>query len=440
MRFDNQAPSGDEPSDGSPADEAPATSDPAERRRRRTTRAWSSPTPVTAPERERFDKPLTDTAWGWQRAGSDTPEATRPAPPAEPGLRRRDPAPPSRRTAVIPPLDPAQPPPSPAPIAQTGPVPDLLRELRAELAQLREAFADKSEAPNTSLVSGTELAATIEVLGTTLGTGMASLLSDHRSLLARDVEAAADRILEELGQRLRASGTQTVDAVEERVRHVSGKSMTDLSEQLELRLDQIQAEVTGLRAVMLEIPDQTVVTGRLDQLAEAVATARSRESTRVSPAITAAIEKTLSGPIGQLEAAIASVGDAVRELLDERIPEDLAESIERAGAAADADLPDAAALEALTTEMTALRRRITLRTEDRGGDPSELSDSNLDQIANRVASRLKASASSARIAADEAVEWDDPDPIPVAKPAARKAPAKATKKGVPTKRAPRRRG
>jgi hypothetical protein len=426
MRFDKQATSGDEPSDGSPADEASAPTDPAERRRRRTTRAWSSPTPPAPPDRERFDKPLTDTAWGWQRAGEAAPEAERAAPAAPAATRRRDlVAPASRRTPVLPPLDPPAPP-AAAPIATTGPVPDLLRELRAELAGLREALAAaKPDDASSSLVSGTELAATIEVLGTTLGTGMASLLSDHRSLLARDVEAAADRILEELGQRLRASGTQTVDAVEERVRHVSGKGMTDLSEQLELRLDQIQAEVTGLRAVMLEIPDQTVVTSRLDHLAEAVAAARSRESTRVSPAVTAAIEKTLSGPIEQLEAAIAGIGDAVRELLDERLPE--------------LDLPDAAALEALTNEMTALRRRITLRTEDRGGDQGELSDSNLDQIATRVASRLKAGASSARIAADEAVEWDDPDPIPVAKPAARKAPAKATK-ASPAKRAARRRG
>ncbi|MDP1819620.1 MAG: hypothetical protein Q8K58_06950 [Acidimicrobiales bacterium] len=244
---------------------------------------------------------------------------------------------------MIPPLDPPAIPPPPA-----GPVPALLTEVRAELAQLRKLVGGQGDAPGSPAITGPELAATIEALGTTLGTGMASLLSDHRALLARDVEAAADRILEEVGQRLRTTGTQTVDAVEERIRHVSTKAMTDLSEQLELRLDQIQAEVTGLRAVMLEIPDQTVVSARLDQLAEAITSARAREA-RVSPAVTAAIGKALAGPIAQLETAISAVGDAVHELLDERLPE---------------DLPDAAALDALTTEMTALRRRITLRTDE----------------------------------------------------------------------------
>jgi hypothetical protein len=142
-------------------------------------------------------------------------------------------------------------------------------ELKTEVAAMREELTAREAARDSTLVTGAELAASIDALGTTLGTGLAALLTEHRSLLARDLDAATERILDELGQRLRASGTQTVDSVEERVRHVTAKAVGDLSGALELRLDQLEADLSGMRAVMLEIPDQTQVLERLEQLGEA---------------------------------------------------------------------------------------------------------------------------------------------------------------------------
>jgi hypothetical protein len=138
-------------------------------------------------------------------------------------------------------------------------------ELKADLAGLREELRGR----DASAITGAELAASIDALGTTLGTGLAALLTEHRSLLARDIDAATDRILDEVGQRLRTTGTQTVDSLEERARHVTAKAIGDLSASVELRLDQLEADLSGLRAVMLEIPDQTQVLDRLDQLADA---------------------------------------------------------------------------------------------------------------------------------------------------------------------------
>jgi hypothetical protein len=193
------------------------------------------------------------------------------------------------------------------------------------VASLRAELAAEREKADGTMVTGAELAASIDALGTTLGTGLAALLTEHRNLLARDLEGAADRILEELGQRLRASGTLTVDAVEERVRHISAKGLGDLAEQLDLRLDQLGSDVSGLRAVMLEIPDQTQVVDRLDHLADSIGPSRARDTQRLSPAMAAAVERAVTDAVGRG--------------------------------------PDSDALAALTKEITALRRRIALRPD-----------------------------------------------------------------------------
>jgi len=339
MRFEDQ------PASGDPLRPAPPSG------RRRTTRSWSTP----PSEQSRFGGP----------AG---------APPA-PSV----PPPPRRRPANIPP------PPQPSP--EVAKLASLLGDLRTELSQLRGALETAASSGETAAVTGEELAATIEALGTALGGGMASLLTEHRNLLARDVESAADRILEELTQRLRTTSTQIVDAVEERLRHVQGKALGDLADQLDLRLDQIQSDVSGLRAVMLEIPDQTQTIERLDALSEAVgASGRGREANRVSPAMNAALERSVSGPLERLEATIeAAIGDSVREALDERLPDELGELLASAGG--EGGLPGADALDALTKEMTALRRRISLRNESKG-DAVELSDAQLDDLAARIAARM----------------------------------------------------
>jgi hypothetical protein len=215
---------------------------------------------------------------------------------------------------------PPTPPPAPGTVSlDLGPVLGELRSLRVEVEQMRAAVATSPAEQGGTLVTGRELAASIEALGSALGNGMATLLTEHRNLLARDVDAAADRILEELAQRLRAGGSQTADAVEERLRLVTAKALGDLSEQVHLRLDQLQADVSGLRAVMLELPDQTAVSERLDHVVESVGTVRS-----------------------------------------------------------------------LTTEIAALRRRISVRGEARGD--GELSDAQLDDLADRVADRLRTGA------------------------------------------------
>ncbi len=216
------------------------------------------------------------------------------------------------------------------------------------------------------------------------------------------------RILEELNQRLRVSGNQVVDGVEERVRHVNAKSLGDVVEQLDLRLDQIQADVTGLRAVMLEIPDQTAVVERLDKLAESVGPgSRGRETTRLTPAMSSAIDRAVAGPLERLE-----------ELLDDRLPDGLGGMSGEDRAA----LPDAATLEALTAEMLQLRRRITLRTDARG-EAVELSDRQLDDLADRIV---------ARMAGQDRDLDDEPDPeVPV--------PRRARKTAAPSRRsAPKR--
>jgi hypothetical protein len=78
-----------------------------------------------------------------------------------------------------------------------------------------------------------------------------------------------------------------------------------------------------------------------------------------------AIEKAMAGPIEQIEANVHTIVDVVRELLEERLP---------GGAPADEDapaMPDAATIEALIAEMTALRRRISLRVAAEEPAPEE---------------------------------------------------------------------
>jgi hypothetical protein len=278
MPFEQTAPGADAPT-GAPAPppppSGPPTADPAPDgpTRRRRNRSWSTPTAGTV---ESFERPLTDRDWARSKPSSP------PAVPVEP--------------AVAPSADEPQ------------DVATLLSELRSDVAALRAELAAERDKADPTLVTGAELAASIEALGTTLGTGLASLLTEHRSLLARDVEGAAARILEELGERLRASGTLTIDAVEERVRHISAKGLGDLSEQLDLRLDQLEADVSGLRAVMLEIPDQTQVVDRLDHLADSIGPARSDDSDALA---------ALTREITALRRRIALRPDAVQPDEDE---------------------------------------------------------------------------------------------------------------------------
>jgi hypothetical protein len=355
MRYEDHSPSGDRPGPDDVPPPPPAPEPGA--RRRRPARSWSTPPPSTSPQR--FDLPTGEDDWsfgGRRRFGvpptGPTPGTEVPPPPPGAAAPPTPSRPPSLRTAIGAP---------PAPSVDLGAVSALLGQLRSEVAQIRTALAAGAADRDGTLVTGGELAVTIEALGNTLGNGMATLLTEHRNLLARDLDAAADRILEELGQRLRTSTTQTVDGVEERLRQVTSKAVGDLSEQLDLRLDQLQTDVAGLRAVMLELPDQTAVAERLDQLVEAVGSARNRDTTRVSPALGTAVERSVT-----------------------------------------------AALEPLATELASLRRRITLRTK---GDGVELSDAQLEALADRVAARLAGTAapSAGRSALPVADEDDEDD-------------------------------
>jgi hypothetical protein len=297
------------------------------RSRRRSSRPWSNPAPAEGPAAA----PAAEDDWA----------------------SRRRPAPPRSRPPVAPPILPAVAPPGAAEV-DLAPVLEQLAALQAQVAELQEAVA--ASAPGVEAVSGAELAASIEALGNALGGGMATLLTEHRNLLARDIEQASDRILDEVGVRLRAASTTTVDGIEERVRALVARSLGELAEQVDLRLDKVQGDVAGLRAVMLDLPDQTAVTDRLDELAETLANAKpGRSDGRITPAMANAIEKAMAGPIEQIEGNVHTVVDVVRELLDERLPDGMP------AAEGAPTLPDAAAIEALTAEMTALRRRISLR-------------------------------------------------------------------------------
>ncbi len=321
MRFDEDPPT--------PTPEGPGELPP--RSRRRAARPWSNP---SAAERSGFDRPVSEADW------------------SKPGTAPRS------RPPAMPPIFPALGAPDGAPV-DLSPVLEQLTSLQGQVTALETAAA---QGGSSDALTGAELAAAIEGLGTALGGGMATLLTEHRNLLARDLTQAGDRILEEVGVRLRTATAQTVDSVEERIRHVVTRAFADVGEQLELRLDKLQGDVTGLRAVMLEIPDQTAVTERLDSLAETVANARNRTDARTSPAVTAAIEKSVAAPLGRIEETVHSIVDVVRELLDERLPEDLADAVASAvSAGGEGGLPDTATLEALTAEMTALRRRIAVR-------------------------------------------------------------------------------
>jgi hypothetical protein len=155
---------------------------------------------------------------------------------------------------------------------------------------------------------------------------------------------------------------------------------------------------------MLDLPDQTAVTDRLDELAETLANAKpARGENRVTPAMANAIEKAMAGPVEQIEEHVQQIVDAVREVLDERLAGGPAVAVEGGPA-----LPDAASIQALTAEMTALRRRISLRLGAEEGD-----------------------AGSAAEAADD----EDDAPIAVTK-----APAKAAKAAKAPTRARGRRG
>jgi hypothetical protein len=278
----------------------PALGTEAPSARRRRQRSWSAPSsPTRAPE---FERPLTEREWSRDRP------ATPPPPPAP---STSSPSP-TTTSSTLPTTAPTRPPIGADVVAAVA-------ELKAEVAGLRGQLQDRDSSRDATLVTGAELAESIDALGTTLGTGLAALLTEHRSLLARDLDAATDRILDEVNQRLRASSTQTVENVEERSRHVTAKAVGDLSSALELRLDQLEADLSGLRAVMLEIPDQTQLVERLDQLSDAVGSGRGRDASSGGPALSAALERAME------------------------------EHGER--------------LEALAQEMTSLRRRIALRPD-----------------------------------------------------------------------------
>lgn len=286
----------------------------AGRARRRSARPWSNPASAVRPGADK----ARDASW---------------TSPGAPSL------------ATTPPIAATPRPPSTRPLGTPGvdisSLTDQLATVQSQLAALQGAVASPAGA-DVSLVTGPELAAAIETLGESLGGGMATLLTEHRNLLARDVSAAADRILDELGTRLRTANAQVIDGLEERIRHLVTRSVNELGEQVDLRLDKIQADVTGLRAVMLDLPDQSAVTARLDELAESISSSKGRDGGRVSPAMSAAIERSVSGPLEHLDETVHSVVDLVREILDERLPEE--------------------ALASLTKEVTALKRRISLRS------------------------------------------------------------------------------
>jgi hypothetical protein len=240
--------------------------------RRRRQRSWSAPSP-TAPTPE-FERPLTERDWARDRPTVTAERTSTPPPPPPPG---------PKSSSGLPAAAPTRPPIGADVVAAVA-------ELKADVTGLRDELQARDAARDGTLVTGDELAASIDALGTTLGTGLAALLTEHRSLLARDLDAATDRILEEVNQRLRASSTQTVESVEDRSRHVTAKAVGDLSSALELRLDQLEADLSGLRAVLLEIPDQTQLVERLDQLSDAVGSGRGSDSPRVSPALSAALD------------------------------------------------------------------------------------------------------------------------------------------------------
>lgn len=431
---DDDNPATDDPGTGAvPASEGSAaeellTSGP--RRRRRPPRSWSG-----TGQGDRFDRPITDSAWGWQK---DAPEA--PTPPAPPTLASTPvvgppPTPdlPPRPVAPIgPALAPTPPPPPPPEAAPTAPITALLDELRAEFAQLRDALSsarvERAE-PDGTIVSGAELAAVIENLGVSLGNGMATLLSDHRALLARDIEAGADRILEDVGRRLRTTANQVIDGTEAKVRHLNSQSQASLADQLDARLDQLQADIVGLRAVVLEIPDQAEVTARLDNIADGLAEmnaerARDLVSTRVSPGLMTALEETLSAPMERIEETVTSTIEQIHEAVE----------LQRAANVGDLDgervVPDAEGMAKLTKEVVALRRRIGLRAEA----PVELTDAQLEAIADRVVAKLQggeAVSRPARAATKRAAAAEEPptEDTPAKLPRARKpvGAAKATK-------------
>jgi hypothetical protein len=264
----------------------------------------------------------------------------------------------------------------------------LLSELREEFSQLRDALtAARSVDRGTddgTIVSGAELATVIENLGVSLGNGMATLLSDHRALLARDIEAGSDRVLEDVGRRLRTASNQIIDGVEAKVRHVTAQNQAGLADQLDARLDQLQADIVGRRAVVLEIPDQTEVTARLDNIADGLAEmnaerARDLVSSRVSPGLMSALEETLAAPMERIE---ETVGGATQQLMEAVEAQRLANIGEIDG---ERVAPDSEGMAKLTKEVVALRRRIGLRAEA----PVELTDAQLDAIAERVVAKLQ---------------------------------------------------
>jgi hypothetical protein len=416
---DDDKPATDDPgTDPAPASEGSAaeellTSGP--RRRRRPPRSWS-----TTGSGERFDRPITDSSWGWQASTAEPPRgatAAVPPPPPPPPPPPTPDLPPRPIAPIGPALAPNPPPAAPA----DPPLVALLGELREEFGQLRDALtaARSAERPTNedgTIVSGAELATVIENLGVSLGNGMATLLSDHRALLARDIEAGSDRVLEDVGRRLRTTANQVIDGVEAKVRHVTAQSQAGLADQLDSKLDQLQADIVGLRAVVLEIPDQTEVTARLDNIADGLAElnaehARDLVSSRVSPGLMSALEETLAAPMERIEETVTG---ATQQLMESVEAQRLANIGEIDG---ERIAPDSEGMAKLTKEVVALRRRIGLRAEA----PVELTDAQLDAIAERVVAKLQAKA-PATVQAK-----------PAARPAA-KTPAKtSTKAATPRK-------
>jgi hypothetical protein len=305
----------------------------------------------------------------------------------------------------------------------SGALGNVLDELREEFSQLRDALAAaRSTGPSdgNTIVSGAELAAVIEGLGVSLGNGMATLLSDHRALLARDIEAGADRVLEDMGRRLRTATNQTVDGVEAKVRHLTSQNQAVVADQIDARIDQLQSDLSGVRAVMLDLPDHTELITRLDMIADGLAETtaeRMRESvsTKVPPAVLSALEDAITEPMARLE---QMVGAATEQLAAASEARRTATSGTLDGDTLEAD---ADGMARLTQEVVALRRRIGLRAD---APPVELSEEQLDAIADRVVARLDEDRASGPGLAESG---DMPAPT------TRRAPRKAAAKPAPAK-------
>jgi hypothetical protein len=256
----------------------------------------------------------------------------------------------------------------------TDQVATLERSNAAELVRVRDHVADLHDllgSPNVDAETLDRMAGQVERLSQRAGgsgevvDALELLIAEHLEVLRDEIEGRVGALAPMLQEELEAVRSEAVAGV--------GATEDALAERLEAletavveRLDAALAEqLDGLDGMLDERLTQALgsllmsTDGRLEELASA----------------TAAVEETVGEQLGAITGALTE--------LQERAAESGGDESDEADAAV------AEALANIAEELQGLRRRITLRADGGEGGGAGLSDAQLDDLAERLAARLR---------------------------------------------------